>query len=496
MRSIKTTLLLAVNLPLMVGFAGLLTLDYQREVHDGLSTKQTALAEEAKILLPSVLALEHHGGQEVQRLVDDACRRMSEEESPGHHIAIRLGDRVYQAHSHGRGSEAMVAAMDRAADSESHTSQMGERSIVVGMENEQDATVYVSEFTDVIMREARQRLVKRFLSISAIGVLIAVLINYFLVRLVTRPAASLSQTVHRIAGGEVGLTAEQYGTREFSAVSSELSAMSTALAKADRQRQAQLALARRIQQKLLPDISSLDLIDVNYVHRQAEEVGGDFFDILPMGEGRFLMCLADTTGHGIPAAMSAAMLKVLIQTAAKSGETPERMLTRINRGFYEVTPDEVFATMALCVIDTSRQGLFYTSAGHESSYLLKPDGGMTVLESTGILLGVDQSANWSVSRYPFAPGDQLMLVTDGVTEAMSREGSLYGREALRQTALRSCGITGSGLVNAIMADVQTHLDGEVLTDDLTLVVVGIKPSKQATAERAPSHRPTEQPHGH
>jgi len=255
MRSIKTTLLLAVNLPLMVGFAGLLTLDYQREVHDGLSTKQTALAEEAKILLPAVLALEHHGGQEVQRLVDDACRRMSEEESPGHHIAIRLGDRVYQAHSHGRGSEAMVDAMDRAANAENHTSQMGERSIVVGMENEHDATVYVSEFTDVIMREARRRLVKRFLSISAIGVLIAVLINYFLVRLVTRPAASLSQTVHRIAGGEVGLTAEQYGTREFSAVSSEVSAMSTALAKAGRQRQAQLAQARRIQQKLLPDMS-------------------------------------------------------------------------------------------------------------------------------------------------------------------------------------------------------------------------------------------------
>lgn len=496
MRSIKTTLLLAVNLPLILGFAGLLVLDYQREVHDGLATKQTALAEEAKVLLPAVLALEHHGEQGVQRLVDDACRRMNEEESPGHHIALRLGDRVYQAHSHDRGSEDMFDAMDRAANAKNHTSQMGDRSIVVGMEHEQDVTVYVSEFTDVIVREARQRLVKRFLSISAIGILIAVLINYFLVRLVTRPAESLSKTVHRIAEGEVGLTAEQYRTREFSAVSSEVSAMSTALAKADRQRQAQLTQARRIQRKLLPDANSLDAIEINFVHRQAEEVGGDFFDILPIADGRYLLCLADTTGHGIPAAMGAAMLKVLTQTAAKSYETPERMLSYISRRFYEVTPDEVFATMALCLVDTRRQGLFYASAGHEYSYLIRPDGTMTELASTGMLLGVDLSATWSATRYPFVPGDQLLLVTDGVTEAMNRDGSLFGREALRLTALRASGSTVPAFVDALMAGVQAHLDGEMLTDDLTLVVAALKPSEKTTTKRVPSHSQTEQPHGH
>lgn len=100
--SIHAALLLAVNTVLLVGVVSLLIIDYQRGLDQRLRTKQTNLVEEASLVLPAVAALRHHGNQAVQDYIDRACAQMQDSLSPGHHIAVQVGEEVFQARTHGR----------------------------------------------------------------------------------------------------------------------------------------------------------------------------------------------------------------------------------------------------------------------------------------------------------------------------------------------------------------------------------------------------------
>ncbi len=155
--TIRSRLLLAVNLPLAVLATFFLAYDYSQELARRVENKRIALEEEAKTLLPAVVRLRPHGLSRVQEFIDEVCIRMQDSESPGHHIAIELGSEIHQASSHHRASRDMFSAMQEAANSPDSQTSFGETELILGVYEKDGAAVYVSEELGSLSRISQKR---------------------------------------------------------------------------------------------------------------------------------------------------------------------------------------------------------------------------------------------------------------------------------------------------------------------------------------------------
>lgn len=471
--SIRVAVLLAVNTTLLFGLAALLGVDYQRGLTERMEAKQAALAEEAALILPAVELLEHHGLQRVQDYIDRACAKMQDTVSPGHHIAVRLSDTILQARTHHRASPTFVNAMQAGAAAPDHRSQVDGLPILVGAHTQGPTQVYVSEFTTNVLRSARNRLMARAGGILLIGLVITALVNLFLVRLVTRPIDRLVDTVRQIGNGELGTTPPRFATRELGFLAGEIGAMSQSLAVADRARRQEMDKARRIQRNLLPRPDRLEAAGIHHAYLPAEEVGGDFFDVKNLGEHRTAVYVGDVTGHGVPAALSAAMLKVLFRHASAPLDAPAAVLDEINRRFHAVTLDGDFASMFMGVIDHENHRMIYASAGHEIGYVVSAEGGVRELTTTGLLLGVDPEARCEVEQIGLAPGDMVVLLTDGLAETMSPNARLLGRDPIKSALATPPVGSPQQVTETLLRLADAHRQDGPQLDDITLVVARV-----------------------
>ncbi len=146
------------------------------------------------------------------------------------------------------------------------------------------------------------------------------------------------------------------------------------------------------------------------LYQPAEDVAGDYYDISTLPDGSCLICVADVTGHGVPAALSAMMLKAYLEHACEHHNTdPGEILRFLNYRLAVVAQTDNFATMCIVVIDASRRCLRYASAGHETGLLLRGDGQVRELKSTGLVLGILEDTNWTTRSLEIVPGDRLLL---------------------------------------------------------------------------------------
>lgn len=472
--SIRLKLLLAVNSVLMSALAVLLLIDYQQGLSERMQDKQIALSEEADVLLPAVIALQHHGSADVQAYIDRACAQMQDTTSPGHHIAVELSQEVLQARTHNRDSPAFIEAMRRGSASPDHRASVDGQPILVGARSSGDTYVYVSEFTTNVRSAARSRLFARAGGIALIGLVAAGIVNYVLLRLVTHPINRLVRTVRRIGKGEFGATMERFSTAELDYLSTEIATMSHSLAEVDRHRQQQMAKARAIQQNLLPRTEQLKSVGIYLTHQPAEDVGGDYFDVKTANDHQLVVCIGDVVGHGVPAAMSAGMLKTLFAHSSAQQCDPSAVLAEINRRFHAVTLEGDFATMLMVVVDRREGRLVYASAGHEAGYLVRADREIYELSTTGMLLGIDPEALCESVTVEISQGDTIVLLTDGLVETLSPSGKLLGRDVLREV-LRDCHSDGSAhhIADALLRRGAEHRGDQPQYDDITVAVIRV-----------------------
>jgi sigma-B regulation protein RsbU (phosphoserine phosphatase) len=337
--------------------------------------------------------------------------------------------------------------------------------------------VEVSKSAKVVMHEVRQRAVVRLLAIASGTVLVALIANVVILRLVNRPLARLIAAVREIAAGKLGLTPGRFQTAEFDFLAKEIGQMSLSLAAVEKDRRAQLAKARQLQEHLSPSPDKLVGLEFVAVYMPADNIAGDYYDALPLTPSHddgpvFMLCLADVCGHGIPAAMGAAMLKTLLLDAFEKTSDPAAVLGHMNRRFAEVSLPGDFASMFLALVRPGRGELAYASAGHEYGYLVGLDGRLCPLPATGILIGIEPQWPWETSRLPVRAGDRLLLVSDGVTEAVDAQNRQFGRERLAEL-LQSAPVNTDGLLRAVQNALLEHTGGTPLRDDVTIVVVGL-----------------------
>lgn len=471
--TIRSRLLLSVNLPLAALVAVFLVYDYSRELGQRLEDKRIALEEEAKTVLPAVLQVRHHGGSSVQQYIDTVCGRMQDADSPGHHIAVELDGETFQAVAHHRASPEIMLAMREAASAPSHRAAFGETELLVGSYENGGATVYVSESLENLRAAVMGDIVRRLAGFALLAIVAALVVNMVLVRVVGKPLDRLVGTVQKIGAGQLGAEADSFSTAELDYLAGEINAMSSSLAAADRDRKTQMAKARDIQRNLLPQNIDAPGIGVGHIFEPADDVGGDYYDILPLDDGAWLFCVADVTGHGVPAAMTAAMLKTLLLQAAERFNSPAEMLHFINQRFTSVCLVGDFVTMALVRADPRTGCLTYASAGHEPAWLLPHTGQARELSSTGMILGINAEATWDDMAIDVAAGDRLLIVTDGVSETLNGEGKMFGRQRLAHVLAESRDLSVQQAAERINEAVKDFRSGTAQTDDVTLVLVEV-----------------------
>jgi sigma-B regulation protein RsbU (phosphoserine phosphatase) len=204
--------------------------------------------------------------------------------------------------------------------------------------------------------------------------------------------------------------------------------------------------------------------------KPAAELGGDYYDYVPLSGGRLAVVVADVAGKGLPAALLAVRLSAETGYCLARAPYPSAAVARLNQVFCEKGWAGSFATAAMAVLDPARHEVTIVNAGHNSPLLRRSLGEIEALETVvfGMPLGVDSSAVYRQHTLTLAPGDSLTMYTDGVTEAMNATQQCYGFERLRDQ-LQAGEPTVHSLGRKILDDVQRFVGNQPQNDDMCLV---------------------------
>jgi serine phosphatase RsbU (regulator of sigma subunit) len=232
--------------------------------------------------------------------------------------------------------------------------------------------------------------------------------------------------------------------------------------------------ARKIQSGFLPEkppsIPGWQLAAALIPSRQTS---GDFYDFIPLANGRFGLVIADVADKGAAAALFMALSRSLIRTyAADYDSQPEQVLAETNRRILADTNTGLFVTVFYAVLDPETGTLFYSNAGHNPPYHFQGDQNAAhPLTRTGIPVGMFDDSAWQMSTIQLSPGDVLVLYTDGVTDANDGEGTFFNIERLLATVQSNLGRSAQEIQDAILTAVHQFAGGVPQFDDITLVVL-------------------------
>jgi serine phosphatase RsbU (regulator of sigma subunit) len=231
----------------------------------------------------------------------------------------------------------------------------------------------------------------------------------------------------------------------------------------------ELAVARRIQQSLLPrDLPRTGWLRVCGSSMASHEVGGDYFDVIATSPAEWSLVIADVAGKGVSSALLASFLQGAFLSLLGARDIAHA-LSRINDFLAERAEHGKYATVFFATMRKSGE-LIYANAGHCAPLLVRLQGGMESLVATSMPVGMVPSTPFSIETRRLQPGDRLVLYTDGVTEAQDAEGDFFGRARLRE-AVRSAGdVDCGGLHDAVQRTLREFTGGAEQSDDITLVV--------------------------
>ncbi len=244
--------------------------------------------------------------------------------------------------------------------------------------------------------------------------------------------------------------------------------------------QESLKLSREIQMGMLstdfPRFRKNSPVDVYGFMEPAKEVSGDFYDFFQLNERTLLLVIGDVSGKGVPAALFMVMAKTLIRAIAKHESEPARILEVLNPELCRDNDSAMFVTLFLAVLDIATGRLSFSFGGHNPPLLLTRDGDAAfVLGDTGTALGVVEGFPFRQQSLVLAPGDGLLLYTDGITEAMSKGLEIFGEERLLTQVDGQVGKDAQELVEGVLGAVRAYTQGAEQSDDITLLALRLGP---------------------
>ena len=237
----------------------------------------------------------------------------------------------------------------------------------------------------------------------------------------------------------------------------------------------ELAIARDIQASFLPkrapEVPGFELAGATQPH---DEVGGDYFDFIRVSDTRLGIAIADVSGKGIPAALIMAGFRMSLLTEIRNEFTMRAVMRKVNALLHESTERDKFVTFFYGVLDWKNRVLNFSNAGHNPPLLLRAGGQAQYLLEGGVALGVLPDARYEERPLALAPGDVLVLYTDGISEAESPAGEQFGTGRLEGAVRRLAAGTAPEMVKGVVDEVTAWAGERGASDDLTLVVLKVR----------------------
>jgi sigma-B regulation protein RsbU (phosphoserine phosphatase) len=234
----------------------------------------------------------------------------------------------------------------------------------------------------------------------------------------------------------------------------------------------QLELARELQSRLFPDEPPhLSGYDIMGICLPAEEIGGDYYDFIQLPRGGMGIAVADVSGHGIPAAMMMTAFRGLLRMHTHGNLGPANIAHMINRQLPEFIGDSNFVTAVYAFLNPISDELTYVCCGHPLPLLIRSDGSVGDLRVHSPALGVFTSATCPTEKISLAPGDVIVLYTDGVVDLSDQGGTEFGVERLVTTIRQNKGQPAADLIQTIIRRTQQFSGSQSYFDDFTLVII-------------------------
>ena len=362
----------------------------------------------------------------------------------------------------------------------------GQQGEVVIMIIEPESMVYKNR-NSVMGRETTVSLV--------ILIVVSILVDRLLSLAVARRIDETNDALARITSGDLETRVPKKGTREFVSLATGINVTVEALqgwiAEAETRMASELTAARAIQESALPrtfpPYPDIHRFDVYAIMDAAKEVGGDFFDIFLVDDsgpetGKLAFLVADVSGKGVPAALFMMKAKAQIRRELQSGLEPSQAIENANAELADGNDACMFVTMWVGVLDYETGHVDYVNAGHNPPLLWRENNGWTWLrEKSGLPLGLIAGGKYKTYSVDCCPGDEFLLYTDGVSEAMSAADEMYGEDRIEQVANMLYSDDPEELVKAIRCDVATFAQGAEQSDDITVLVLEVGDSSERPA---------------
>jgi sigma-B regulation protein RsbU (phosphoserine phosphatase) len=203
-------------------------------------------------------------------------------------------------------------------------------------------------------------------------------------------------------------------------------------------------------------------------------VGGDYYDFIRVTPHRVGLAIADVSGKGIPAALLMAGLRMSLLAEIRNEFAIRAVMRKVNSLVYESTDSDRFVTAFYGVLDSKNNVLIFSNAGHNPPILLRRDGRLETLTEGGVALGVLPDARYDDRPVALEPGDVLVLYTDGVSEAESPSGELFGTQRIEQVMARLADRGAKDILEGLVESVHEWTGERGPSDDLTLLVLKVK----------------------
>jgi len=236
----------------------------------------------------------------------------------------------------------------------------------------------------------------------------------------------------------------------------------------------ELQFARRIQEQLLPrNPPPWGDYRIHAFCGPAKEVGGDFYDFIPIDDQRLMVVIADASGKGIPASMLMAMCRSFVWSSVDHFPGLQQFMHNLNQNLFRDTDPGHFVTMAVVILDAENHVCEYACGGHTKALIKLPDGKLRIIRPEGSAMGMlpdELGLQFDTIAFNVKPGTSMMLYTDGITEATDETDTEYGEDRLA-AFWRNNNLTGETLAAAVLREVNAHTHDAPRSDDRTIVVI-------------------------
>lgn len=371
-------------------------------------------------------------------------------------------------------------------EQKSHASVRSKRGIWVGVPfvSNTDSNSY-AVFLHYAMDDARHlefMTVVYVVCLAGLLAVLAVLTGTRLSRHLAIPLRTLHEAANRIGSGKLEYRIEAGLQDEFGQIANAFNQMASSLqrymknveteAQRREQMESEFRIAAHLQQSLLPKrLPHMEGLELSALSRPAREVGGDFYDVAAVG-GSIYFAIGDATNKGLPAAIHITGCASAVRTLALQGFSPARILLQVNTQLYEDLGDSCrFVTLFLARLDPVTRTLTYSLAGHNPPVLLRKTAEEPIFlrGGSGLPLGLSDDAVFEDETIQLRADDMLLLYTDGLTEAPSRDGELFGVERVVQVLSEHGLSPAAAILNSMLKRVEKHESGAQM-DDLTMLV--------------------------